>query len=550
MSRHCLPPVPHRGETGSERSSSVLTRRIIALIAVGGALCFLPASSLQRSLHAQAPSRGKVLYDKWCAECHGEAGGGDGSAAAYMLPRPRDFTRALYQVRTTASGGLPTDADLRRVIDEGMPGTAMPGWKSIFSESDRDAVVEYIKSFSRFFGGAAPEAIAFGSAPGGRSEDVAEGRSAYQTLECFKCHGDAGRGDGPSAPTLTDDWDFPVRTADLSAPWLFNGGARVEDIYRRLRTGLDGTPMPSFSDAVDGGVITEEQLWHVARWVASLGPARPSVGDVLRAVLVEGAVPSDPGDEAWNAVRASYVPLVGQIIEAPRWFAPRVHGVWVSALHNGEALALRLAWNDPSRSPDAAWQEWLDRMATTMTDADGPVPTEQGTDRLHVQFPLQLPSGMEQPYFLGGDARRPVFQWRWTGAPEGLVEGTATGLDRFTVYGGEPEAAHTARFQDGQWVLVITRALIPADTARAPTFHPGRAIPIGFFAADGSNGEDSVRGAVSAWFALHLEVATPATAYAAPVLTALLTVGLGLVIVARAQARARGLTPGNTMEER
>ena len=48
----------------------------------------------------------------------------------YMLPRPRDFTKGVYQIRTTASGELPTDADIRRVIDDGMPGTAMPEWKT------------------------------------------------------------------------------------------------------------------------------------------------------------------------------------------------------------------------------------------------------------------------------------------------------------------------------------------------------------------------------------------------------------------------------------
>ncbi|MBI2536275.1 MAG: c-type cytochrome, partial [Gemmatimonadetes bacterium] len=47
-----------------------------------------------------ANARGKELYDKWCAECHGETGAGDGAAATHMLPRPRDFTRAVFQIRT------------------------------------------------------------------------------------------------------------------------------------------------------------------------------------------------------------------------------------------------------------------------------------------------------------------------------------------------------------------------------------------------------------------------------------------------------------------
>src|SRR3989442_10574201 len=41
------------------------------------------------------------------------------------------------------------------------------------------------------------------------------------------------------------------RSADLHQSWRFRGGPTAADIYRRLRTGLDGTPMPSFSDLID-----------------------------------------------------------------------------------------------------------------------------------------------------------------------------------------------------------------------------------------------------------------------------------------------------------
>src|SRR5687768_5271762 len=100
---------------------------------------------------AAGGSEGKAVYDRWCAGCHGADGKGVGPGAARMLPRPRDFTRAQYQIRTTASGELPTDADIRRIIDFGMPGTAMPGWEEILTENERDELVTYLKSFSRFF---------------------------------------------------------------------------------------------------------------------------------------------------------------------------------------------------------------------------------------------------------------------------------------------------------------------------------------------------------------------------------------------------------------
>ena len=107
-----------------------------------GLVTLLPIPGQVQAAYAQAAPRGKAIYDKWCAECHGANGAGDGSAATYMLPRPRDFTKGVYQIRTTASGELPADADIRRVIDEGMPGTAMPEWKTLLTSAERDDLVE------------------------------------------------------------------------------------------------------------------------------------------------------------------------------------------------------------------------------------------------------------------------------------------------------------------------------------------------------------------------------------------------------------------------
>ena len=484
-------------------------------------------------------SRGKAVYDKWCAECHGNTGAGDGSAQTYMLPRPRDFTKGSYQIRTTASGELPTDADLRRVINEGMPGTAMPQWRDRLTDSEREDVIAYIKSFSQFFTGAAPAPIDIGRAPGSSDEAIAEGREVYTKLECFKCHGQQGRGDGTSAPTLTDDWEQPIVAADLSASWRFNGGSTVEEIYTRLRTGLDGTPMPSFSDVIDSKIITDEQLWRVAQYVRSLSPDEPpQVREVIRAYLADGALPRGPDDTTWARAEAAYIPLVGQIIVKPRWFAPAVDGVWVQAMHDGTSLAIRVTWHDRSRSPDPSWDEWLGRIRQSMTDVDGAIAATQGPDILVVQFPTTT-GDAEPPYFLGGSARRPAHMWRWSSTPDAVAAGTATGLGKFTAHTGPSGLTHAARFVDGEWQVQMTRALVPADTTRAPALVAGRAIPIAFFAADGSNGEDAVRGAASGWYSIYLDVPTPASVYVTPGLTMLLTAGLGFMFVRQAQRRDR-----------
>ncbi|HXE84493.1 MAG TPA: c-type cytochrome, partial [Gemmatimonadales bacterium] len=287
-------------------------------VAALGAAILLTAQPLNR-LTAQDTTAGKTVYVKWCAGCHGDQGAGDGVAAKRMIPPPRDFTGAIYQIRSTASGNLPTDADLMRSIEEGLHGTAMPGWKARLSDRERRDVLAYIKTFSTFFADTSlrPQALDFGKEPsGGTGADALKvGRQFYDSIGCRKCHGDLGRGDGPSSPTLKDDAGHPIFAADLHQNWLFNGGGTAEDIYHRLRTGLDGTPMPSFSDLLEQKFLTETELWRVAQYVRSLSTAEPpAVRDVIHAPLIDRALPHAADDSAWGSVDAYWFPLVGQVI--------------------------------------------------------------------------------------------------------------------------------------------------------------------------------------------------------------------------------------------
>lgn len=492
---------------------------------------------------AQDAQRGKAVYEKWCLECHGETGEGNGAGAKFMLPPPRDFTKGVYKIRSTASGELPTDDDLLRVVAEGMPGSAMPEWKTKLSDGERRDVVAFIKKFSSFFGqGQPPKPLDFGKAPSASAQGLVEGRKTFEKLECFKCHGMQGRGEGKSSPTLKDDAGFAIRAADLSQDWMFRGGSSVEEIYHRLRTGLDGTPMPSFSDAIESKIVTEEQVWRVAQYVASLSPQKPpEVKEVIRAQPVTGKLPSGPGDSAWNAVERQWVPLVGQIIQKPRWFMPSINGIWVQAAHDGKTLAIKLIWDDRSQSPNPVWDQWLARVMKGASDVDGPLPTSQGPDRFWVQFPKQIPGldDLERPYFLGGSTRKPVYLWRWASSPDASEEGTGTGLGQFTARAGSADVKHAAVYDQGQWQLQFSRSLVPSDTTAAPAFAVGRPIPIAFFASDGSNGETELRGSVSAWYAIYLDVPTPPTVYVAPVVAVLLTAGLCFMVVWMAQQRDR-----------
>jgi DMSO reductase family type II enzyme heme b subunit len=550
------------------RRLGILAVAIVALVILA-----TPATE-QESVPA-----GKATYDKWCAGCHGIDGKGQGPTAGTMLPRPRDFTTALYQIRSTPSGALPTDEDLLAIIDHGMPGTAMPGWSENLSADERGELIDYLKTFSPAFEREPAEPVELGDEPGVSEEGIAEGREFFEKIECWKCHGLAGRGDGQSAPTLEDDQEHPIRAADLTENWNFNGGGTSEDIMRRLMTGLNGTPMPANADLIDAEFMTRDQLWRVAQYVRSLSPEEPPVvREVVRAARVEGDLPATVDDPAWQEVERYYIPLVGQIVVKPRWFAPTVDGVWVQALHDEREVALRLLWHDPSRSPDSEWDEWTAKVRATMEpeleeparapgDAAAPVvatnatatvtdttatsdtttatavdarPGEPLSDVLAVQFPTAIPEGMERPYFLMGSERDPVYLWYWWSDRDEAEEAVARGFaatEPLTVSAEPLTAVDT--FDQGEWRVVLRRAFDSGEIEHRLRFETGRPIPLAFFAWDGSNGESGTQGAISTWYFLYLDRPTSPTVYVAPLVATLLAAALGVVVVARAQRRTR-----------
>jgi hypothetical protein len=60
-----------------------------------------------------------------------------------------------------------------------------------------------------------------------------------------------------------------------------------------------------------------------------------------------------------------------------------------------------------------------------------------------------------------------------------------------------------------------------------------------FFAWDGDNGEHGTRGALSTWYFVQLTQPVPATTYTTPLIATLLTAGVGVFAVGRAQRRER-----------
>ena len=525
----------------------------------------------------EASEEGKRVYEKSCAHCHGTEGRGDGSAAENLLPRPRDFTRGLYKIRSTEAGQLPTDQDLFDIITEGMPGSSMPGWETALSANERWEVTAYIKTFYEGFKeNTTPRQIDLSSKIAYSEQSVETGKALYTELGCVECHGNVGRGDGTSAPTLTDEWGFQTWPANLAQGWTFRGGGETEDIFKRFIGGIAGSPMPAFEGdsflhfgltseeskrlselenrdetteaedeesaafyekmdvAVDIALrITEgetlnaadrqtfdnamkvvyEKSWHLANYVKSLSPEKrpaPAIGNnVLRAQYVNGELPA-LGDAAWETLKSSYFPLVGQVIVEPRQFNPTIDSVNVKSFYNDNEVVFLFTWDDRTHT-------------TALTDEETGKVLE---DTLAIQFPVKVPQGptAPKPYFLWG-GRLPVYLWHWkASAPEQVTELTAKGINNAEVQAVQSDIQAQGTYTTGQYNLWVKRAL-KTDDKKDLQIEPGVFVPIAFSAWDGANGEVEAKRVISSWYTFVLEPVPSSRRFIYPPLVALLSVG-------------------------
>ena len=208
---------------------------------------------------------GARVFAQRCAVCHGPDGKGNGPAAPSMFPRPRDFSSGIFKYKSTTAGEPPTDEDLLRTVRDGLPASAMPYFAGLLLADELAAVVQQVKSFSTAFsrpGRSIEIPTAIPSSP----ESLARGKALFVSQSCGACHGDAGRGGQP----FDDGYGHQVFARDLTAPWAFRGGSRVEDIWMRLTTGIMPGPMPAYAD-----VLSANARWDLANFVVSLARTPP-----------------------------------------------------------------------------------------------------------------------------------------------------------------------------------------------------------------------------------------------------------------------------------
>lgn len=463
---------------------------------------------------------GKKVYEKRCWYCHGILGGGDGPASKTMFPKPRNFTRNEYKIRSTAAGSVPTDEDLFRIITSGIEGTAMPFWSTI-TETERWQVIHYIKTFQeQFKKETTPKIVPVGSVAS-TPDSIKRGEELFKETKCFECHGVDGRGNGPLTVALQTEWNMPYRARDLSKAWNFKGGNTIEDIYRTISTGFNETPMGSYSEK-----LSDEDRWHVAHYVKSLSNDMASDVVVKVKLLESEQLPSEPSDEVWANATPVELPLGGQILTSPRQWAPSIDAVMVRAVYNKDEIAFLVEWDDSTNKQDEIFR-----------------------DAISLQFPTKIPESLKKPYFAMGDSSGAVNLWSWKAywgegfgllaeAPETepgtVVELNAKGFK--SIVPQPPESQNVTGkgiYHDGRWKVILKRPLKTEDVKGDIQFEIGKLIPIAFAIWDGSNNDVAGQKSVSSWYYISLEKQVPKTVFVYVLIAIVMGASVQMWFVAR-----------------
>jgi mono/diheme cytochrome c family protein len=507
-----------------------MSRRNPLLSALAALVLISPVGAQDRAPEPPSLTQGLDLYGRQCSHCHGADGGAEGLVPSLLQPRPRAFGDGVFKVVSTTRS-MPHDDDILQVVRDGMPGSAMPAFGHLSQGELRDVVaaVRHLMLEGRIAAeGEVDRATALERAleridPGARLElsresprtpaSMLRGQEIYTTI-CAHCHDDDGC--GVLRTDFVDDRGLPTSARDFTHG-VFKGGSTSEDLARRIRLGMPGTPMPAF-DLSDG------DLWSVVHYVQTL--VEPGVQEHLRqrrklitARRVDDRLDAHAHGADWDRAPEVFVPLMPL-----QWRRDHTEGVSVRALHDGRHLALRLDWPDGAR--------------------------DDGTEGLALDdgIAVQLSTLRDPPFFGMGESSAPVaiLEWRaawqqalpnaWASRPvlapdlpgpggdgprradgsSPVVQGLGGGIEWPVrgVSGSGPGMIHGAPAldadvrgrglrNDGGWSVVLYRQLESPDEGLS--LGPGDLVSTALAVWDGGAGDVGPRKSITIWHQLLLE---------------------------------------------
>ena len=215
---------------------------LVALAAILASGCGVPHGQPKKGSGVLAPNEVLefgTLYAENCAGCHGAEGRG---GAAIALANP------VYLA-------IADDVAIRKVITNGVPGTAMPAFAERAGGMSRDAQIDVITKEirSRWSKRGVLDTATTPSYSPKSAGDAPRGEVAYKTY-CESCHG-LGGGGGPKGSAITND-SFLALVSDQ--------GLRTIVIAGRPELGA-----PDSRGNVPGKPMSDQEVTDVVAWLAS-----------------------------------------------------------------------------------------------------------------------------------------------------------------------------------------------------------------------------------------------------------------------------------------
>ncbi|HEX6200336.1 MAG TPA: hypothetical protein VF150_08740, partial [Thermoanaerobaculia bacterium] len=197
-------------------------------------------------------------------------------------------------------------------------------------------------------------------------------------------------------------------------------------------------------------------------------------------------------------------------------------------------------WGEEAQPETSAAADLFGAPAGAAAAPGRPAGSDEFSDAVAIQLPVELREGVQKPYFLFGDPSYPVELWFVDLAEVGaageaeLWEGRGSSA---LAPSEAPPPQVLAGYQDGEWAVVFRR---PRSPARGVAFEEEGFVPVAFSVWDGFYRERGSKRALTRWFHVYVEpMERPSVAW--PMAKAGLTVlVLELLVVGLVRRRYRG----------
>lgn len=239
-------------------------------------------------------------------------------------------------------------------------------------------------------------------------------------------------------------------------------------------------------------------------------PVVSSEGMIIRSHYIEGEVPEEPEDPAWEKIPPMTLPLSGQVFTRPVWPEPTVRALVVRSVHDGKRISFSFEWQDNTKNDKLTPGTFRDGLAVGLPLGDAPAFFCMGQLDHYINiwhWKADWQSDVDRRAARAKEkGRRGVRRFevipRRASSVEDLIGG---GFSTLTSKRDQGRIQGQARWNRGVWQVVMTRELESEGKENEARLEPGRLQAIAFAVWNGENRERNGQKAVAPWFQLTID---------------------------------------------